>query len=452
MRAIALALIFASSTTLVAQTAKKRPATVKPKVQPPPEEPGELREYPIVTLSVEGNELYPAAAIIEASGLKVGDGANKELFEAARDRLLATGAFDSVGYRYFNASDGRSYDAVWQVVEADPVYPWRIEGIGVAAADLEPYLRKHDPLYSARMPPTRPRIDRYRILINEYLQANGIQPSEVQGKVESDAPGKLEVIFRPASGMPVVADVRFVGNQTIPNAQLKPAINGVAVGVPYEETRFRQLLNTAVKPLYEQRGRLNVTFSNVSVEPSETVKGLNVKVTVDEGDVFQIGHVKLQGPPTLPETELLRAANFDSGDIANLAAVREGIERMRNYLRRLGYIMAVVTPDRLLDPAGKKLNLNILVDPGEQYALGKLFIQGLDIHSEPVIRKMWALKEGQPYNAEYPTNFLRRIEEDQIFENLGKTSVKEVPDPESKTVGVTLVFGAAAQQKSILKP
>jgi outer membrane protein insertion porin family len=170
------------------------------------------------------------------------------------------------------------------------------------------------------------------------------------------------------------------------------------------------------------------------VKPSQRVKGLDVEVTVDEGDVFQLGQVKLNGPPTLPERELLRAANFDAGDVANLTAIQEGLERMRNYLRRQGYIMAVVSGDRKIDAAAKRLHLDVLVDPGEQYTFGKLVIEGLDIHSEPVIRKMWAMKEGQPYNADYAANFLRRIDE------------------ERKTVGVTLVFGSAAQQKSILKP
>jgi outer membrane protein assembly factor BamA len=452
MRAIALALMFAVGAAPQTAPKKKRPSAAKPKVQPPPETPGELSEYPIASLSVEGNQIYTAAAVIAAAGLKVGDGANKDRFEAARDRLLATGAFDSVGYRYFNAADGRSYDAVWQVVEASPVYPWRIQGIEVSQSELAAYLRKHDPLYGERMPPTRPRLERYRTLIDAYLKDNGIDPSEVQGKVESDAPGKLEVVFRPASGMPVVAGVQFTGNQAIPTAQLKPAIDGVAVGVPYEESRFRQLLASSVKPLYERRGRLNVSFPKIAVKPSERVKGLDVEVAVDEGDIFQLGEVKLQGPPTLPERELLRAGNFDAGDIANLAAVQEALERMRNYLRRLGYIMAVVSADRTLDPAGKRLHLSVLVDPGDQYSFGKLFIEGLDIHSEPVIRKMWSMKEGDPYNAEYAANFLKRIEEEQLFENLGKTAVKEMPNAERKTVGVTLVFGAAAQPKSILKP
>lgn len=452
MRALALALAFALTATPQTAPKKKRPAAAKSGVTPLPEVPPALREYPIASLSVEGNQIYSSAAIIAASGLKVGDGANKELFEAARDRLLATGAFDSVGYRYFNAADGRSYDAVWQVVEAMPVYPWRIQGIEVSPAALTAYLQKHDPLAAERIPPTQARLDQFRARINAFLKENGIEPSEVVGKVESDAPGTLEIVFRPASGMPVVAGVRFVGNRAIPTAQLKPAIDGVAVGVPYEESRFRQLLHSAVKPLYERRGRLNVSFPKITVQPSDRVKGLDVEVTVDEGDVFHLGEVKWNAPPTVPERELLRAANFDTGDVANIAAIQEGLERVRHSLRRLGYIMAVVSSDRHIDLAAKRLNLSVVVDPGDQYSFGKLSIEGLDILSEPVIRKMWAMKEGQPYNAEYAANFLRRIEEEQIFENLGKTAVKEIPDPERKVVGVTLLFGAAAQPKSILKP
>ncbi len=440
-----------ASAPSAAQSKKKRTAAPAPKAAPPPEEVGELREYPIASLDVEGNSLYSSAAVIAASGLKVGDGANKELFEAARDRLLATGAFDSVGYRYFNGSDGRSYDAVWQIAEATPVYPYRFEDLGAPAAEIDAWIKTRDPLFGPSIPPTRARIESWRKLIDQFLESKNTGTGTIEGKVEADAPGNLAVVFRIAGNQPAVADVRFTGNQALQAGALKPAINGVAVGIPYNEARFRQLLETSVRPLYEQRGRLNVTFPKVVAEPSPKVKGVNVEVTIDEGEVFLLGDVKLQGPPTLPESDLIREADFKTGDIANMAAVREGAERMREYLSKLGYIMAIATPDRHINLAEKKVDLVIGVDPGDQYSFSSLSIEGLDILSEPVIRKMWALEVGQPYNSEYAERFLKRIEEDGIFENLGKTAVREKPDAAAKTVGVTLVFGAAAETKSILK-
>jgi outer membrane protein assembly factor BamA len=76
-----------------------------------------------------------------------------------------------------------------------------------------------------------------------------------------------------------------------------------------------------------------------------------------------------------------------------------------------------------------------------------LTIEGLDIHTEPVIRKLWALKEGQPYNNEYPDLFLNRVREQGVFDNLGKTSAKINVNEKSRAVDVTLRFEGAPPPK-----
>lgn len=437
---------------LAAQTSKKRPATSQPKPAPPPasSEYKGLQEFPIATLKVEGNETYTEKAVVVASGLKVGENANKQIFEAARDRLLATGAFDSVGYRYFNGSDGKSYDAVFQIVEAIPLYPFRFDDTGASPQELEQLLRSKDPLYGSKIPATKLKIDSYKSIVEEYLAAKKDFKGTIAGKVEADAPEKLSIVFRPAGSLPVISDVRFTGNTTIPTAMLKPAISGVAVGVPFNESRFRQLLDTSIKPLYEARGRLKVKFPTVKVEPSKEVKGLDVSVAIDEGPVFNLGEVNLQGRD-IPTAELQRAADFKPGDVANMTSITEGVDRMRDHLRRQGYLMAVTTPERHLDDAKNILNLLVDVEMGPQYTFRSLKIEGLDIESEPVIRKMWGMEEGKPVNPDYPKVFLTRVREQEIFENLGETRSTQNIDEPAKAVDVTLIFGKAAKRGSILK-
>ena len=59
-----------------------------------------MTAWPIGKLNVEGNRIYSDEKILEAAGLKLGQLAGKAEFDAARDRLLATGAFESVGYKF----------------------------------------------------------------------------------------------------------------------------------------------------------------------------------------------------------------------------------------------------------------------------------------------------------------------------------------------------------------
>ena len=77
----------------------------------------------------------------------------------------------------------------------------------------------------------------------------------------------------------------------VPQATLQDAINPTAVGSPYTEDRFREILNSSVRPIYEARGRLRVAFT-LKTEPSKDVQGLNVIVTVDEGESFSTAKSK----------------------------------------------------------------------------------------------------------------------------------------------------------------
>jgi hypothetical protein len=75
--------------------------------------------------------------------------------------------------------------------------------------------------------------------------------------------------------------------------------------------------------------------------------------------------------------------------------------------------------------------------------LGKLTVQGLDLDGEAEIRRLWAIKPGAPFDAEYPDLFLTTIREDGLFDHLGKTKAETKIDEASRTVEVTLVFGPA---------
>src|ERR1700757_2152316 len=54
------------------------------------------QRWPIASIAVEGNRMYTTAQVLAVAGLKVGQTAGKSDFEAARDRLVACGAFENV--------------------------------------------------------------------------------------------------------------------------------------------------------------------------------------------------------------------------------------------------------------------------------------------------------------------------------------------------------------------
>ena len=77
---------------------------------------------------MEGNHVYTAEQIFAVAGLRVGQKAGKAEFDAARDKLEATGAFDNVSYRFAPSKDNEGYDATYEVAEVGQLYPVRFDG------------------------------------------------------------------------------------------------------------------------------------------------------------------------------------------------------------------------------------------------------------------------------------------------------------------------------------
>src|SRR4051812_30100544 len=97
-----------------------RPAVVQPPAKtaerPPAEATAATREFPIDSIQVEGTRILTPAGIIAASGLKLGQIGDTAVFDAARDRLLATGYFENLGYR-FKPSEKGGYDLTFDARE-----------------------------------------------------------------------------------------------------------------------------------------------------------------------------------------------------------------------------------------------------------------------------------------------------------------------------------------------
>ena len=261
-------------------------------------QPAQPHQWPIESLKVEGNHNYTAAQILAVAGMKVGQMAGKPDFEAARDRLVATGMFETVGYKFSPGGDGHGYAASFQVVEVQPAYPIRFDDLGATEKDLTEYLRGKDPLFASRLAATKAVLERYRQWIQEYVTAHNDKDTVIAKVTPAGAPaapGEFVILFRPARTDPAVAEVAFEGNQAIPTSALQNAIAEVAVGLPYKEEAFRQCLDSSIRPLYDARGRVRVTFTKLTVEKAPDVQGLAVKVTLVEGGTYDLGTVRVEG-------------------------------------------------------------------------------------------------------------------------------------------------------------
>jgi outer membrane protein insertion porin family len=432
----------------VAGSAQTRPAAKKTESAAPAAKPAERaapNRWPIESLTVEGNRIFTTSQVLAVAGLKPGQMAGRPEFEAARDRLTACGAFETVGYR-FAAAPGGGYAAVFQVTEVQQVYPVEFERLGVSSLELTAVLKGRDPLFEdSKLPATQPVFERFRKWIEEFLASKGIS-EKIAGSVRPGGPGEYAIVFQPVRNLPAVAFVSFKGNQLLSADKLADVIWGVAIGSPYTEDLFRQILNSSIRPLYDARGHLRVAFPQVTAEPAKEMLGVNVSVTVEEGPAFEMGKVLVEGETPIAADALVKAAAIKTGETANFDKVNEGLEKMRQALRRAGYMEAKLESERRLDDSKRTVDVAVRVQAGALYRMGKLTVAGLDLNAEAAMRRIWTMKEGGPFNPDYPDLFLNRVREQAMFDNLGDTKAEVKLNERAHTADVTLKFGGKASR------
>ena len=429
-RCAALAIVCAVVPAAPAQKAKRAPAAT-------PAKPAQAAGFPLASVSVEGNRLYSAEQILRAAGLRIGQAMETKDFEAARQRLLDSQMFASVGFSFAPNAANTGYAGKIQVLEVEPVYPFRFEDLPAEETVLTSLLQSRNPLLGARIPATKEMLAKFAREIDEYLKPRGFDAG-VQGKVAADAPGELTIVFRPAVDRPVVAEVKFTGNEVIETPRLADALAGVAVGVPYTEKAMRQLLESSLRPLYEARGRLRVKFGAVTTAPAAKVNGLIVTTAIEEGPSYTIGEIQFAGAPF--DEDWMKTGGFRVKETANFDQLHEAEKRVVARLKREGYLRAASALERRIDDGAKRVDLTVRMDPGPQYRFGKLTIVGLDIVAEPEIRKLWGLAPGKPMDAEFPDYFLKRIKEDRVLERLKDTRSELKLDEKERSADVILYF------------
>ena len=415
----------------------------------PPPAPLANQGFPINSITIEGNRILSSPAIVAASGLKKGENGGATVFDAARDRLLASGYFDAVAYQYKPAtsSDGSAagYNVTFEVQEIEILYPVRIDGLPVSTEDITAYLKTRDPLFSGKMPGTQEVIRRTTAEIEQYLAGKG-HDDKVAGKVIATAPEHFEVDFTPVRGLPAVSAVSFDDSKVISAIDLHNKISEVAFGQPFTENSFRLLLESQIVPLYEARGYMKVTFPQITTQPSTDVTGVDVKVTMDEGVEYKLARVAVFGKSASESARILKTAKLPQMTVANFDEVRQAATRVQDSMRHQGFLEARVTTDKKVDDAKKTVEFFLVVDGGPQFTFGTLTVNGLGLDGEAAIRKMWSVKAGDSFPDGYPDYFLGKVKEEGLFDNLGATTASKHTNPDTHVVDVTLDFKGAPQK------
>ncbi len=443
-------LLFAALPVVYGQATPKKSVSQKKTTTPKPVaavaiDPAVPSRHPLETLKFTGNRRIASENIVVASGLKIGQAVEKEDFEAARAKLLSTGAFESVGFVYQPSKTATGFDATFEVVEVAQMFPYQFEDLPKSDEILRAVIATQEPIFGAEIPAARPVLERIEKALTEA--AGGVK---VEAHMLATLKGDPKIVFRLPGERPRISQVTFAGNKEIVTAKLAMTFYQVILGTEFKESVVRALLDQSIRPLYEARGFIRVAFPKVVAEKSAEpeVDAVAVTVTIDEGTEFKLGQIRFAGGVA---RDLEKTAALRTGDLADFDVVMKAQDRIVQKQRGIGYLHAAVKQERTLHDDQHTVDLLLTLESGAQFQYGKLTIQGLDLIGEPAIRKMWGDRTGKPFDPAAPDAFLKEIREGGLFDNLGNTSSSTKVNEDAKTVDVTLVFagtkGSAGKER-----
>lgn len=403
------------------------------------------KQWPLREIRVQGVKLLTPQQVVEMSGLKVGMVAGQTEFDAARERIYDTGCFDLVSYAFEPAQGGGIF-VTFEIRDVEQRGAWRLDRLPLDPKVFAARAAKTLQGFGAEIPMTEIYTKRMSDLAEAMLKEKGVTETVIS-RFEAGMKEGMVAVIQPSTPAPKISQVNFVGARVVPPQELQRAILEIAVGTPWNEELFRIFLENAVRSVYDSQGRLRAKFPSITTEPSKTNKGVVVTVTVDEGPVFKLKKLDIKGAPISDEEVTQLGGDAFKNDVpVNLGVMGQAMIKIMGRLSEIGYLKATFHALKAIHDEDKTADVTVIVEPGAEFKMGKLDIIGLDIESEPAIRKMWALKTGDPYRKGYAEHFLSQVREQRILDFLGETHSEVKLDDTNAQVSVKLTFKGGPQK------
>jgi outer membrane protein assembly factor BamA len=365
----------------------------------------DTRHFAIEQINVNGSRRYSPQAVIAALGLRVGQQASQAELEQVSAKLGSSGLFDVVEFRFGWGTNG--VVATFNVVDGTKLVPIGFENlVWFSANELATDIKKKLPLFTGVVPLAGDYKDQIAKALQQILTEHKL--SGTITTLPQGAAGRIDAMLYRVDGNEIkVTSCEFPGAEHANELELSELAKYI-MGMRYEKSFVDASLQTRLKDIYDRNGYLNVHSDRpelkvLSTTPDRTEIALTTKVT--EGQQYKYGGAQWSGNTVLSAAELNTALKFGAGQIASMAKFRDALTNVRRLYGRQGYLGLGIdfTPQLRADGTAE---FKVTVTEGDQYAVGKLSITGLDAATMSKMMSEWNLRTGNVYDSGYPQLFM----------------------------------------------
>jgi len=400
----------------------------------------------LVALKVTGTDRYTEKEILAAGGLELGRSAGEADFKEAVQRLGDTGLFTDVAYSYSYSPAGTKLEL--QLVDTDKskLVPAHYENfVWFTDAELTSEIQRRVPLFKLLLPLSGSLPDQ----VSEALQAI-LGARHLPGRVDylrenkQGAEDLIGIAYRVEEASFPIHDVEFPGAGPDQVQPLKVAARKL-IGAEYVRSSLAIVARVDYLPVYLQRGYLKAAFAPPDarvVTQTSTEVQVDAIFPVTPGKIYSTSGVAWKGNAALPVEQLQSLLHLPIGQAADAVRLAADLENVQKLYHTKGYMAARIQAEPLLDDAASTVQYDLNVVEGDLFQMGELEIVGLDSQAKARLQNAWTLREGQPYNSDYPKEFLKNAFHLLPHGEQWAADIREAVNAKDKTVDVTLRFTA----------
>ena len=415
-------------------------------------------------IRVIGNRRIPKETILARLFTHAGDTYDPISIERDFNSLWNTGYFEDLRIEREDTEKGIILDVF--VRERPTIREINYKGNNsISQSDILDRFKKEKVGLSVEGQYDPTKIKRAETVIKDMLAEHGHQFASVKTEVKTIPPASVQVNFNIKEGPTVkVGNIRFTGNEHLSSTYLRRAMKNLKpIGIPYSlifENLFAKTFDASkldedaerVRFAYRDKG-----YYNAAVETPQTQirdegglnwftfrprrgKRIDILMPIEEGDRYRLGTITFTGNKAVTNVKALRSTfNIRDGDWFDAQVIGKGLENLKKAYGQLGYINFGAVPKPIFDDKKKTVSLQVDIDEGKPFYVGRIEIQGNTITRDRVIRRELMLEEGQVYNSQLWEYSLMRLNQLEYFEPLKVDQDTEAhQNPEAGTVDLLL--------------
>lgn len=376
------------------------------------------------------------AALLAASGLKLGVAIGPDQIRAGAQKLLDTGLFTNVQFGF----DGQTL--TYKLTPADglePVlyanFPWWDSASLTAAVEAKV------PLFHGSVIPESGLQQQVAEALTALLAQKGVQAVVTPALAYNEHGAKTGVSFHIDSPGIEVGTVKLAGVDPAFTSDVD-AIETAAGGQDFDGSTQASLA-VALQAVYHRQGYLSEDLTGFAHGQPELSGGkvlVPVTATVAAGPQYRVAALTQAPGGLLSAADFARLTQLHPGDVANEDKLHTMLAMVVNAYQANGYIKAEVAAPPVLDSAAHTVSYAIAVTPGPLFHMGQLTLVGLNDSQRSDVLRVWPLHPGDVYNSIEVASFLVRHKNELHSLDGWSASYRQIAHLDTDVVDLVVTF------------